>query len=917
MIATDGAPARRAYRPVTMANAIQPATARMTGDVALRDGSTVHVRAAGPADIEALTTFLDALSPEARWLRFLGGGVDAGRAAHALLQHGVGLLATAGPGGAIVAHACYVAETPDRAEVAFAVGDDWQGLGIATLLLVQLAELADAEGIQTLTAMLHPSNHRMLRVFRDSGFPIEVFSEPGELHVRMPARLGPGALRRFEERDAAAAVAAVRHVLEPASIAVVGASGRTGSIGGAVLRNVLAAGFGGDVYPINPRARRIAGLRAYGSLADVPGPVELAVIAVAAPAVLEVARDCAAHGVRALVVLTAGFGEAGPEGRARQDELLRICRDGGMRLVGPNCLGVLNSDPAVRLDATFAPGGAPAGRIAFASQSGAYGIAALGLAAQRGLGLSSLVSMGDKADLSGNDFLRYWEQDDRTDVVLLYLESLGNPRRFGQIARRLTAHKPVIAVKSGRTRAGRRAASSHTGALLEASEATVDALFEHAGVIRVDTLDEQLDVAALLALAPLPHGDRVAIVTNAGGPAITCADACGTAGLRVEPLAERTRSRLAARLPAAAAVGNPVDMLAAATAADFRFAIEHVAADPGVDAVIAIFIPPLPGRRTEPVLHAMSAAARRAAARAGVPVAAVVMAPGTSDAHLSDAPQLPIFSTPEHAARALGHAVRHARRARAAVAAPQVPAGVDADAASAVIAQALAGGPCWLRPEATARLLRAYGLALAPFEAAATPAAAGRCAAALGGLVALKAIVPGLLHKSDAGAVALGLTSCAQVARAAREMRARLALAGHTLDGFIVQEMAPSGVEMLVGVVSDDRFGPVVACAAGGTAVELLGDVQVRLAPVGEVEAAAMVRELRTFPLLDGYRGAARADVAALEDVVVRVAALAAAHPEIAELDLNPVVVSASGALVVDARVRIECPPGRTPLAAL
>jgi acyl-CoA synthetase (NDP forming)/GNAT superfamily N-acetyltransferase len=890
----------------------------MTSDVALRDGSTVHVRAAGAADLEALTAFLAALSPEARWLRFLGGGVDAGRAARALLEHGVGLLATAGPGGEIVAHACYVAETPDRAEVAFAVGGDWQGLGIATLLLVQLAELADADGIQTLTAMLHPSNHRMLRVFRDSGFPVEVSSEPGELHVRMPARLGPDALGGFEERDAVAAVAAVRHVLEPASIAVVGASGRTGSIGGAVLRNVLAAGFGGDVYPINPHVGRIAGLRAYGSLADVPGPVELAVIAVAAPAVLEVARDCAAHGVRALVVLTAGFGEAGSEGRARQEELLRICREGGMRLVGPNCLGVLNTDPQVRLDATFAPGAAPAGRIAFASQSGAYGIAALGLAAQRGLGLSSLVSMGDKADLSGNDFLRYWEQDERTGVVLLYLESLGNPRRFGQIARRLTARKPVIAVKSGRTRAGRRASCSHTGALLAASEANVDALFEHAGVIRVDTLDEQLDVAALLALAPLPRGDRVAIVTNAGGPAITCADACGAAGLRVEPLAELTRSRLAARLPAAAAVGNPVDMLAAATAADFRFAIEHVAADPGVDAVIAIFIPPLPGRRTAPVLRAIRAATRRAAGRDGIPVAAVVMAPGTSDAaHLSEAPELPVYATPEHAARALGHAVRHARRARTAVPAPQVPADVDADAASAVIAEALAGGPCWLRPDAAARLLRAYGLALAPFEAAATPSAAGRRAAALGVQVALKAIVPGLLHKSDAGAVALGLTGCAQVTRAAREMRARLTLAGHTTDGFIVQEMAPSGVEMLVGLVSDERFGPVVACAAGGTAVELLGDVQVRLAPVADVEAAAMVRELRTFPLLDGYRGAPRADVPALEDVVVRVAALAAAHPELAELDLNPVVVSPSGALVVDARVRVQRPPGRPSLAAL
>ncbi|MEA2154305.1 MAG: hypothetical protein QOE11_445 [Solirubrobacteraceae bacterium] len=889
----------------------------MSSDIALRDGATAHVRAAQTADIPALGAFLAGLSADSRWLRFLGA-VDAGAAARGLVERGIGLLATAGPDGAIVAHACYVPEAPGRAEVAFAVSDDWHGHGIATLLLVQLAELADAAGITTLTATVHPSNHRMLGVFRDSGFPIEVTSEPGELHVRLPARLGRGARRRFEERDATAAIAAVRHVLEPTSVAVVGASGRNASIGGVVLRNVLAAGFAGPVYAVNRHGGRVAGLPAYDSLADVPGPVELAVIAVAAPAVLAVARDCAAHGVRALVVLSAGFGEAGAAGRALQDELLSICRAGGMRLVGPNCLGVLNTDSGVRLDATFAPATAPAGPIAFASQSGAYGIAALELAAHRGLGLTSFVSMGDKADLSGNDFLRYWEQDERTSVVLLYLESLGNPRRFGQIARRLTAAKPVIAVKSGRTRAGRRAASSHTGALLQASEATVDALFEHAGVIRVETLDEQLDAAAMLALAPLPRGERVAIVTNAGGPAITCADACGAAGLRVEALSELTRERLAANLPAAAAVGNPVDMLATATAADFGRAIGHVAADPGVDAIIAIFIAPLPGRRAEPVLHAIRVAAHRAA-RDGVTVAAVVMAPSTTAAAAPapGEPAVPVYATPEHAARALGHAVRHARRVRAPRPVPVTPADVCADVAAAVIAEALAEGPGWLAADATARLLRAYGLPVAPFVLAASPAAAGRAATLLGGPLALKAIVPGLLHKSDADAVRLSLTGAAQVTRVARELKARFAAASTPVDAFLVQQMAPPGVEMLVGVVSDERFGPVVACAAGGTAAELLGDVQVRLAPVAGSEAAQMVRGLRTFALLDGYRGAVPVDVGALEDIVVRTAALAAAHPEVAELDLNPVVVSASGAVIVDARVRVERPPRRPPLTAL
>jgi acyl-CoA synthetase (NDP forming)/GNAT superfamily N-acetyltransferase len=887
-------------------------------DVVLRDGSTVHVRPTVADDVEAAATFLDGLSPEAHWFRFLGGGMSALRAARWLIGHGVGLVATAGVDGHdVVAHACFVPErNGERAELAFAVADAWQGRGIGTLMLAHLAQLAEASGFVTLTAVVHPGNHRMLSVLRDSGFALDVRAEPGLLRIELPAQLTSIARERFEERDRTAAVAAVRHVLQPASVAVIGASRRRASIGGTLVRNLVTGRFAGPVYPINPHAQTIAGRAAYGSLAEVPAPVELAIIAVAAPAVLDAARACAMAGVRALVVLSAGFGEAGEEGRAHQAELLGICREAGMRLVGPNCLGVLNTAPGVRMNATFAPGRPPTGRIAFASQSGAYGIAALELCAQRGLGLSSFVSMGDKADLSGNDFLRYWEQDPGTDAVLLYLESLGNPQRFGQIARRLTASKPVIAIKSGRTVAGRRAAASHTGALLEASEATVDALFDHAGIIRVETLDEQFDVAELLARQPLPAGSRVAIVTNAGGPAIACADACGAAGLHVEPLQEATRRALREWLPAAAALGNPVDMLAAATGRDFRRAIETVAADPGVDAIIAIFIQVLRGRGATAVLRAIRAATRRSV-RMGVPVAAVVMTPGAQTAAPPGGLELPVFATPEYAARALGHAARHAHRRRHPPPAFVAPDDIDPDGAAAVIAHGLAARHGWLGVEDTARLLGAYGVPVAPARVAASPHGAGRCAATLGGEVALKAIVPGLLHERDVDAVRLGLHSANAVARAARALQSSLESAGHRVDGFLVRAMAPSGVEMLVGVVSDPRFGPVVACGAGGTAVELLNDVQVRLAPVAALEAVQMIRGLRTFPLLDGFRGAPVADLAALQDVVVRVGALAAAHPEIAELDLNPVIASPTGAVVVGARVRVERPAHRPPYPAI
>ena len=890
-------------------------------DVALRDGATVSVRPLEPADEPALRSFLDGLSVESRTLRFFSAGADVRRAASYMAglspDRGRGLVAVTGDPPRIVAHAAYVREEPDRAEVAFEVADDWQGRGIATLLLAHLSEIATADGVETFTAVVLPDNHRMIQVFRDSGFAVEVTSEPGQLVVELPAELGDDAHARFEARDRVAAAAAVAHVLRPRSVAVIGVSTREGSVGAAVLRNLRAAGYEGRLSVVHPREDVVGGVRAYRSVADVPEPVELAVIAVPADAVVDVARQCGAAGVRALVVLSAGFAEVGPRGRRRQAELLAVCRASGMRLVGPNCLGVFNTAADVRLNASFAPVAPPSGGIAFASQSGAFGIAAIAEAARRGLGLSSFVSTGNKADLSGNDLLRYWEDDDATQAIGLYLESFGNPRRFGQIARRVAARKPVIAVKSGRSAAGARAATSHTGALLAASDATVDALFRHAGVIRTGTVGELFDAAALLADQPLPAGDRVGIVTNAGGPGIACADACEAARLHVEPLPTRTRRRLGRHLPREATTTNPVDMIASASADDYRRALEALAADASVDAVVAIFIPPLVTQATDvaEAVRAASAATRAA----GKPLLAVWMA--QDDAALATLAGggggVPAFGTPEEAVRALGHAVGYGRWRRTAAEPPEVPADIDADAAAAIIAEVLAEGGGWLVPDRVAGLLSAYGVPQVAATVAPTAAAVARHAAGLPGEVAVKAIAPGLVHKSDVGAVRLGIRGSAAASRAAREIATAVRRSGHTPVGFLVQAMAPEGVEMLVGITSDPDWGPVVACAAGGRAVELLGDVQSRLAPLSRRDAAEMVRALRTFPLLDGYRGEARADVDALEDVLVRIAALAAAHPEIAELDCNPVLVGPEGATVVDARVRIASPRPRRPYPSL
>jgi acyl-CoA synthetase (NDP forming) len=630
--------------------------------------------------------------------------------------------------------------------------------------------------------------------------------------------------------------------------------------------------------------------------------------------VVDVARQCGAAGVRALVVLSAGFAEVGGRGRDRQAELLSVCRAGGMRLVGPNCLGVLNTADDVALNASFAPVAPSPGGVAFASQSGAFGIAAVAEAARRGLGLSSFVSTGNKADLSGNDFLRFWEDDDGTDVIGLYLESFGNPRRFGQIARRVAARKPVIAVKSGRSAAGARAATSHTGALLAASDATVDALFRHAGVIRTGTVGELFDVAALLAGQPLPRGSRVGIVTNAGGPGIACADACEAARLSVQPLPTKTRRRLARHLPREATTTNPVDMIASASADDYRSAIEALAEDPSVDAIVVIFIPPLVTQASD--VAAAVRAAGVATRAAGKPLLAVWMA--QDDAALATlADGVSAYGTPEEAVRALDHAVRYARWQHSASEPPEIPAGIDADAAAATIAEVLAEGGGWVVPDRVAELLTAYGIPQVAARVAATSAAVARCAADLGGDVAIKAIAPGLLHKSDVGGVRLGVHGSTAAGRAAREIAAAVREAGHQPVGYLVQSMAAEGVELLVGVTSDPDWGPVVACAAGGRAVELLGDVQSRLAPLRRGDARDMLRALRTFPLLEGYRGTPRADVASLEDILVRIAALAAAHPEIAELDCNPVLVGPDGATVVDARVRVAAPRAPRPYPSL
>jgi acetyl coenzyme A synthetase (ADP forming)-like protein len=670
---------------------------------------------------------------------------------------------------------------------------------------------------------------------------------------------------------------------------VIGASRRRGSIGGELFRNVLEADFVGAAYPVNRTGDPVAGVRAYTSIGEIPEPVELAVICLPGEQVLPAAEEALRTGVRALCVISAGFAETGREGAERQARLLALVRAHGARLVGPNCLGIASSAP--RLNATFAPRALPPGRIGFSSQSGALGLALLEKATERRLGFSAFVSVGNKADVSSNDLLEWWEDDAETDLVLLYLESFGNPRKFGRLARRIARSKPILALKAGTTRAGAKAASSHTAALA-GSDAAIDALFRQAGVLRARTLEELVDAAALFSSQPLPRGRRTAVVTNAGGLGILCADACESAGLTLPDLSDATRSALAEVLPREASVANPIDLLGSATAATYEAALPPILADPVVDAVIVLFVPPVVAGAEE-----VAAAIRRATTGAEKPVLAVVLSAEGIPAGLGDTSSgVAAFAYPESAARALGFAVERGEWLRRPAGTVPELDGIDVAAARRVVQAELDDADeSWLDPGRTRELLTAYGIPLVPERVAVNADNAVEIAREFGAPAVVKTAAAGA-HKTETGGVALDLRDEDQV-------RAAVARIGAPV---IVQPYLKGGVELLAGVVQDPVFGPLVAFGPGGVLAELIGDAGFRIAPLTDVDAEELVHAGKAGRLVAGFRGAPPADTTALVDLVHRLARLAEDLPEVAELDLNPVMAMADRCVAVDARVRLR-----------
>ena len=845
----------------------------------LTDGTEIEIRALRPADTKAVRRMHRQMSRANLYLRFFSfSSTVADRVAEQLCRPG-------GPGRAalsawlkdeLVGVAVYEpTQEADVAEVALAVADDMHHRGVGTLLLEHLGSFARREGIRGFRADTLAQNHPMLRVAASAGMTVRREFDAGVVELRLSLEPGERYLDAVAERERRADVASLAHVLRPASVAVVGAGRRPGSVGHAILGSLRSGGFEGKMYAVNPHADGpLTGTPCVPSVGDLPEAPELAILAVPAPQIPETAEDCGERGVKGLVVITSGLGES------QGSRLREACHRHGVRLIGPNCLGIVNT--SLDLDATFAAHHAVKGSAGVVVQSGGVGIALLEQLSRLGIGISSFVSAGDKYDVSANDLLQWWESDGTTKLGILHVESFGNPRKFSRTARRVARGMPLLTVLAGRSAAGRRAAASHTAAAATPA-VTQEALFSQAGVIATFSLGELVDAAALLARQPVPAGSRVAIVSNAGGAGVLAADACSDSGLTVATLMEQTQAALASILPVTAACGNPVDTTAAIDPAIYRRCVELVEADPGVDAVVSLVAPT--AINTLPIQPI-----------AGKTLAGVRL--GQAENVTVGEGDVPCYAYPEDAVRAVARACSYGEWLARPLG--SLPAFTDLRLASAadLIKTFLQRNPegGWLPPRETMALLGHYGIPVSDWRWAGSAKEAVRAQKSLRKPVVLKAYVPGVIHKRAAGAVQLDLRTPGEVRQAYHWLEGRF---GADLEGVLVQPMEPVGVELLCGVVQEPAFGPLVIFGLGGTQTDVIADRAARLTPLTDVDAAGMVRLPRTAALLTDQAQEA------LEGILLRLGRLADDHPELAELDLNPVIAEPAGPVAVDARVRV------------
>jgi acyl-CoA synthetase (NDP forming)/GNAT superfamily N-acetyltransferase len=875
----------------------------MERDVLTSDGLTAHIRHARPDDAEAIAALHSkGLSDVSASFRFLsarpqleGDLVDSWASADGVRD--ATLLAFRGDRLAAVALYRHVDDA--TADVAFAVTDDLQHRGLGTLLLEDLAVIARRAGYRRFVAQTAFDNSAMRAVFRDAGLEMRSTFGEGLTEVDLGLLDDRELARRADERDRLATAASLRPLLSPSHVVVIGASAGGEKVGNVVLGNLLRS-FSGQVSVVHPTAAAIDGVRAFRTVRDLPTTPDQAIIAVPAAAVPDVIDDCGAAGVRGAVILSAGFAEVGRDGRALEAEVLERVRRHGMRVIGPNCFGVVNA--SLGYNATFGSAPIVAGSVAFASQSGGLGIALLNAIAQLGLGISSFVSLGNKVDVSSNDLLCAWEADPSVRVIALYLESFGNARKFARLARSVSRTTPIVALKGGRSEAGQRGASSHTAALAT-DDAVVDALFGHGGVIRAYTLEELLDVVSILDRHSLPTGRRLAIVGNAGGPLVLAADAAEASQLTVPQISETLQAQILRVAPNAAAVGNPVDLLATVSELQMSAVLDLIAQSGEFDAIVAIRVP----------LNAPAPAGSGASPRP-VPVIDVHM--GVPTAALPPGG----FPSPERAMHALSAVARYAQWRREPVqdAQPDVVGRQTAERVRGVASRLnsmLCDADGWLAPADAVQVVRELGIAVPNSSAAGSADELTRAAAQLRPPLALKAQVRGLVHKSEAGALALDLRTVDETVAAYRRFETAFA---DDLLGALVQEYRPDGVELIIGVTRSDRYGPLLLVGAGGVAAEVIDDRVVLLAPVTAAEAAGALQRLRIARQFPSWRHRPAVDVDSIIHALVQVGELACAAPTIAEMDVNPLIVSGGGALAVDVRIRVGGATGSpTPLRGL
>ena len=884
----------------------------------LKDGTIVLFRPIKIEDTEGCLSLFKRVSKQIQLLSFghlpvAAGSVESKRFCTVDYMATFGLIALTVGKTEEVAGVIRYYKLPKKesAEVFILVDEAYRGKGLGTVLLEKLASIAHSRGIGTFEADVAADSKPSLSLVNKLGFSITAVHNKNVLHVVMPVTPTRKLILQEEERERKSTVASIRAILHPNSIAVIGASRSSGTIGYWLIRCLLLSGYTGVIYPVNPNAIAIQSIKSYASVLDIPGDVDLAIIAVPAKAVVRAADECGRKGVRGLICISDGFKESGTTGADREKELREVALSYGMRLVGPNCMGVINTDPMMNMNATFSTIYPSAGNISFLSQSGAMGLVILEYARSLNTGIATFVSVGNRADISSNDLLQYWEVDPMTKVILLYLESFGNPRKFVRISRRVSAKKPIVVVKSGRTQAGVKAASSHTGALAT-SEIVTQALFRQTGVIRADAVEELFDIANLLSHQPLPRGRRLVIVTNGGGPGILAADASVSHGLVLPELSSEIIEEIKLCLQRDTRIANPIDTTAQASAAEFKGILEVLAKDKGNDAVLAIFVPPVVvyEKEMEEVIRRVSPLFRRN----NKPLMVCFMGRKGFQLELgTPGKYVPSFSFPENAISALAKVIEYAERKMQPKGTIPKIKGIKHEKARKIVNAAISRSiqrPLWLTPDEISSLLTCYDIKFAETKIARTAAEARDFAGEIGFPVAIKLASASILHKSDIGGVILNVISGEEAEKAFYDIRNRLVKAGreNEMEGVTIQRMVDQGIETIIGVSHDPSFGPLIMFGMGGVNAELLNDVSFRLHPLTDLDAREVIASIKMAKVFDGYRGNPPADKDALQELLLRLSTMVEDIPQISELDFNPVTVfpKGQGYCIVDARISLS-----------